>query len=254
MSDLGGKSILIFGCATGIGAGVARRLARDGAILSLADIKTDAVEELAAELRDVGYDVIATGCDVSDEASVNAAVAAVMAERGRLDGAFMNAAAMHLLSNDVDVLSVDMATFDGLMAVNLRGPFLCTRAVLPHMIEAGRGALIYTSSDAAFDDDEVRPSYAMTKRGLNALVHHVAKRWGKSGISANAIAPGAIVTNTIEPGSVAEHYYHAFLAQTRAPRLGTPADIAAMVSLLLSDEGAWINGQIISVNGGRVLR
>ena len=117
----------------------------------------------------------------------------------------------------------------------------------------GGGALLFTSSAAAFAGEPERPSYAMAKSGLGGLVRHLASRWGKEGIRANAVAPGLVLTETIR-ASIDPAFRDMALAVTRSHRLGAPEDIAALVAFLASDDASWINGQIISVDGGAVLR
>ena len=140
--------------------------------------------------------------------------------------------------------------FDRTIAVNLRGHFLCTRLAIPHLSARGGGAIVYTASAAAYIGEPERPSYAIAKSGITALARHVASRWGKEGIRANAIAPGLIMTPAVAAGTMAGHT----LASVPSTRLGLPEDIAAAVAFLLSDDAAWINGQVLSVDGGGTMR
>lgn len=121
------------------------------------------------------------------------------------------------------------------------------------MLARGGGALVYTSSAAAFIGEPERPSYAMAKSGINALMRHVASKWGKKGVRANAVAPGLVITEknqqNLEPS-----FRAMALKVTRSSRLGLPDDIAGMVAFLMSADGEWINGQVISVDGGATLR
>ena len=125
--------------------------------------------------------------------------------------------------------------------------------MIPALLARGGGAIVYTSSAAAFVGEPERPTYAITKAGLNSLVWHVASRWGKEGIRANTVAPGPTVSATVD-SVLPDSYRQEMLATLRSPRLGKPEDVAAMVVLLLSSEGEWVNGQVISVDGGRTLR
>lgn len=148
---------------------------------------------------------------------------------------------------------MDMDVFDHILAVNLRGHVLCTRHAVPALLERGGGSLVYTASAAAFLGEPARPGYAIAKSGIGALVRHVASKWGRDKVRANAVAPGLVVTPTIAAIG-AEEVLERSLRHARSWRLGRPADIAAMVAHLVSDEGQWINGQVISVDGGTVLR
>jgi NAD(P)-dependent dehydrogenase (short-subunit alcohol dehydrogenase family) len=155
--------------------------------------------------------------------------------------------------HDSDAVDVPLEIYDRTLAVNLRGHLLCTRHAMPALLARGGGALVYTSSGAAFMGEPSRVAYAMAKSGLHALLRHVASRWGKQGIRANAVAPGLVMTETVRR-AMSEEACAQVLAITRSPRLGTPEDIAAAVAFLLSDEAEWINGQVISVDGGVTLR
>jgi NAD(P)-dependent dehydrogenase (short-subunit alcohol dehydrogenase family) len=160
---------------------------------------------------------------------------------------------------DSDALEVDLAVFDRTMAVNLRGHLLCTRAVLPHLLKNESSAIVYTSSGSAHDAEPVRPCYAMSKAGLNALMRHVAMRWGREGLTANVLAPGFTVTGEMKVqmaanGSEAEKWAKHFMAETPHTRLGEAEDHAAVAALLLSEDGRWINGSIVDVNGGGLMR
>jgi NAD(P)-dependent dehydrogenase (short-subunit alcohol dehydrogenase family) len=124
---------------------------------------------------------------------------------------------------------------------------------VPALLDRGGGSLVYTVSAAAFLGEPTRPAYAIAKAGLCALVRHVAAKWGRDRIRANGIAPGLVVTPTVAAAGVEEILARS-LRHTKSWRLGDPADIAAMVAHLVSDDGQWINGQVISVDGGSVLR
>lgn len=246
-----GKAILIVGAGTGIGAATARRLVREGARVCVADINLAAARGVAAELGAAAH---AVAIDIADEDAVQAAFADASAWLGRLDGVHVNAADLRVIFEDTDALDLDLAVFDRTLAVNLRGHLLCTRAALPHLLAAGGGALVYTSSGASHAGDGQRPAYAASKSGLNALMRHVATRWGSAGIRANCVAPGFVMTPEMEAGGqVPQALIDGFLARTPSTRVGAADDIAAMVALLLSGDGAWVNGQVIHVNGGSLM-
>lgn len=248
---LQGKAVMIIGAGTGIGAATARRLVREGARVCLADINLPAAKALADEL---GESALAVAVDIADEASVNAAVAAGAAWLGGLDGVHVNAADLRVIFQDSDALSLDLAVFDRTLAVNLRGHLLCTRAALPHLLARGGGAMVYTTSGASHSGEPQRPSYAASKGGLNALMRHVASRWGREGVRANCVAPGFVMTpEMIAGGQVPDKLITAFLSRTPSTRVGQADDIAGVAAMLLSDDGAWINGQVIHVNGGGLM-
>jgi NAD(P)-dependent dehydrogenase (short-subunit alcohol dehydrogenase family) len=252
---LADKAVMIIGGARGIGAGTARRLAVEGARLCIADLDADNAAKVAASIAAAGGSAFAIAADIADEASINTAVASVVERFGGLDGAFVNAADLRIIHQDSDALSEDLAVFDRTIAVNLRGHLLCTRAVLPHLLALGGGALVYTSSAAADIGEPQRPAYASSKSGLHALMRHVASRWGKEGITANCVAPGAMMTpEALASGQIRPEYVEAALARVQNKRVGKVEDIAGVVAMMLSDDGHWINGQVFNINGGAHLR
>jgi NAD(P)-dependent dehydrogenase (short-subunit alcohol dehydrogenase family) len=252
MRRLEGKVLIVAGGGSGIGAAVAQRFAQEGAAVIVGDLNAAAAEAVAAAIVASGGRASGVGCDIADEAAANALVAAAMRDYGGLDGIHVNAADMQAIRSDGDALQLDLAVFDRTLAVNLRGHLLCTRAALPELLKRG-GAIVYTSSGAADMGEPTRLSYAVSKSGLHALMRHVASRWGKQGIRANAVAPGLVITEQLRE-HFPENLRQATLAITRSPRLGASEDIAAMVAMLMSADGEWINGQVIGVDGGAMFR
>jgi NAD(P)-dependent dehydrogenase (short-subunit alcohol dehydrogenase family) len=253
MRGLQGKVAVIAGGGTGIGAATAIRLAEEGVSVVVGDIAIAAALAVAARIAAAGGNAIAMKFDVSDDESVKALVQAAVETYGGLDLMHANAADLSLCLTDSDAVDVELALFDRTIAVNLRGHLLCTRHAIPALLKRGGGAMVYTSSGAAYVGEAKRVSYAVSKSGINALMRHVASRWGKDGIRANAIAPGLVMTDAaLENMPQAEQ--DRIIALGRSPRLGKPADIASTVALLASDDGEWINGQVISVDGGITLR
>lgn len=248
---LRGKRIIVVGSASGIGAETVRRLAEEGAHVCAADINLEGAERTAAS---AGNGSFALPIDIADEASVNACVAQAVERLGGLDGMHVNAADLRIIFQDSDALSVDLAVFDRTIAVNLRGHLLCTRAAIPHLLEAGGGAMLYTSSGSADAGEPERPCYAMSKSGLHALMRHVASRWGKQGITANVVAPGFTMTTELEAsGQIPQSLIDHFLSKGRSNRIGKSQDHAAAAAMLLSEDGRWINGQVLHISGGSLL-
>ena len=253
---LGGRRIIVFGSATGIGAATVKRLTEEGARVCAADINLEGAQRAAEE---AGGEAFAVHVDISDEASVNGAVEAAVGRLGGLDGAHINAADLRVIMQDSDALTVDLAVFDRTIAVNLRGHLLCTRAVLPHLLKNEASAIVYTSSGSSVGAEPTRPSYAMSKAGLNALMRHVAARWGREGVTANVLSPGFTVTGEMKAqmeanANEAEKWARHFMERTPHTRLGESEDHAGVVAMLLSDDGRWINGAVIDVNGGSLMR
>jgi len=252
MTRFAGKVILIAGGGTGIGAGTALRLASEGARVVIGDLSAERAQAVAAKVEAAGGRAIGRAFDVTDESTVAALVAAAVDAFGGLDGLQINVADLVVHRRDTDALDLDLAVFDRVIAVSLRGHLLCTRHALPRLLARGGGAIVYTTSAAAFIGEPKRVSYAMAKSGVHALMRHVATRWGKEGIRANAIAPGMVRTEA--NASAPPERFERALRGTRSRRLGTPEDIAAATALLMSADGEWINGQVLSVDGGATIR
>jgi NAD(P)-dependent dehydrogenase (short-subunit alcohol dehydrogenase family) len=245
---LEGKVIAVAGGCGTIGTGVSRRLAQEGAQVVLGDIDLAAAERLASEIRAAGGRAAPVRLDIADEASIAAFVQAALDQFGGLDGFHANAVALPVDDHD-DVLSTTVGAYDRIMHANSRGYFLCTRHALPPLIARGGGCLLYTSAGAAYSAAPLRAVYAMAKSGVNALMRHVASRYGAQGVRSNAIAPGYIISPerraALDPAVFRER-----AAASKLKQIGGPEDIAAMAALLLSDDGKFITGQVISVDGG----
>jgi NAD(P)-dependent dehydrogenase (short-subunit alcohol dehydrogenase family) len=253
MRGLKGKVAVIAGAATGIGKATAVRLGEEGAHLVLGDINVAGIEAVAAEVNAAGGKAVSAHCDIADDASVKALVHLAVKTYGGLNFMHANAADLKVVLSDTTAVDVPLEVFDRTIAVNLRGHLLCTRHAIPEMLKRGGGAIVYTSSAASYAGEPERVSYAVSKSGVNALMRHVASRWGKEGVRANAIAPGVVITEATATG-IPDEMKQMVLAMSRSTRLGEPKDIAAMVAMLFSDDGEWINGQVIAVDGGVFLR
>ncbi|MCP5165343.1 MAG: SDR family oxidoreductase [Pseudomonadales bacterium] len=252
---LEGKAIIVIGAGSGIGAATVRRLAGEGARVCVADINAAGAKSVAEEVTAAGGEAFPVYIDLADENCVQEAVAIGVERLGGLNGAHINAADLRAIMADSDALGVDLAVFDRTIQVNLRGHLLATRAVLPHLLTGSGGAIVYTTSGACDSAEPVRPSYAASKSGLNALMRHVASRWGRQGITSNCVAPGFTLTPEMEAsGQLTRELLDQMLAQIPGPRLGRPEDIAGVVAMLLSEDGRWINGQVYHVNGGALMR
>lgn len=252
MRGLESKIVVVAGGGA-IGSATVQRLCEGGASVVLGDLDAAHAAEVAARLRAAGSRCIGQALDIADEDSVAALVATAVREFGGLDALHANAADLQVIHRDSDVLDEPLEVFDRTLAVNLRGHWLCTRHAIPELLKRGGGSLVYTSSDAAVMGEAVRPAYAVSKAGIEALMRHVASRWGRQHIRANAVAPGLVRTPAIDVGLTPDMQKQVIQA-TRHWRVGEPKDIAAMVAFLISDEAEWINGQVYSVDGGVLLR
>jgi len=253
MMRLAGKTILVAG-GGGIGAGLAQRYAREGANIVLGDISFDSAAATVEEIISAGGTALAARLDGTDEQSIADAVTLARRSYGGLDGLHVNFASFVDQDQDTGILELPLAAFDETMRVNLRGYYLCTRVALPAIIDRGGGSIIYTSSPAASKGEPTRVAYAVSKAGGHALMRHVASRYGPRGVRANSISPGSVLHARHEAQltpAMKEWLYGLALIKSR---LGRAEDIAAMCALLMSEEGSYVTGQVISVDGGVTMR
>ncbi|OCC24488.1 hypothetical protein MB02_07295 [Croceicoccus estronivorus] len=252
---LEGKVAIVAGASRGIGEVTASRLAAEGAAVVVAapERERDAIDAVVASIRDHGGDAAGAVFDGADDASFAALCDLTINQYGGLDIFHANFADQSLLADDTNILDAAQDILDRTLDVNLKGMARATRHALPHLLARGGGAMIYSSSAAATMGQTVRPFYSMSKAGIGALVRHVANRWGPENIRANAILPGYVMTPAMQV-SVPEEMAAQFQRETPSGRLGRCEDIAAMVAMLGSSDGEWINGQTISVDGGLTMR
>jgi len=252
MSRFSGKVIICAGSATGIGAETAVRLGGEGARVVLGDVNIGGAQQVIDKITAAGGEGLAVEFDIVEPDSVRNLVARAVERFGGLDGMHVNATDRRRNQQDFDVLTTDLEVFDRLISVSLRGHLLCTRFGLPEILKRGGGAIVYTSSDAGKSPANVRMSYGVAKAGLNALMRHVAFRYGRDGIRANTVSPGSTLTDAMVSNTT-EAERAEMLRKMPSTRMGQPRDIAALVAFLLSDEAEWINGQAISINGGSLM-
>ena len=250
MSRLTGRTAIVTGAGVGIGAATSRRLAAEGARVALADVDLAGAEAGAAERRATGGECRAFRFDLADEGSIRALIDGVLEAYGALHVLFNNAADTRpqILENDVAVMDLPLEIWDRTFACNARGTFITIKYALPALIRSGRGAIINTSSGAALAGDVVRTAYAASKAAINALSVYVATQYGKEGVTCNVVSPGMVPTENSranQPEMIASVLRHHM-----SPELGFPDDIAAMVALLASDEGRFVTGQILRIDGG----
>ncbi|MCB2060839.1 MAG: SDR family oxidoreductase [Novosphingobium sp.] len=251
MKRLEDKVILIAG-GGGIGNEMARRYASEGASVVIGDIDAAIATTAARDISEAGGSAIGLELDGSEEDSIAEAVKLTCSRFGGLDGININFTQPNE-GDTLDVLGIPMADWDEVTRVNQRGYVLCTRHALPPMIERGGGSIVYTISDAAYLGMSERVGYSMSKAATTALMRHVARRFGRDGIRANAIAPGLIVHEKVEEMMPAD-FLESSKASTLTGNLGRPSDIAAVAALLMSEDGCHVTGQIINVNGGSLMR
>lgn len=252
MKRLQGKVVVIAGGAGGIGSATSQRMAAEGAHVIVADLNAEQAGQVAEDIRARGGEARATRVDLASEDSIAALFNFALASYGRVNCLHVNAADVAGIGSDLDALDIGLDTWHRSLQINLTGYLLCTRAALPELLRQGGGAIVYTGSGASFYPEKTRVAYGVAKAGIGALMRHVAIRWGKQNIRANVVAPGAILTPPMR--ALPQERQQELLALTNSPRLGDAQDIAAMVAHLFSEDGAWINGQTLSVDGGMTMR
>ncbi len=256
MSTLNGKIALITGAAAGIGYATALRFARDGAHICGWDVSDTRAQEFAAAMQQAGGTGSLHAVNVTDAAAVSAAVARLIAEKGGVDILVNNAgivrdAQLVKVAKDGTITPMKEEAWDAVIDVNLKGVFLATQAVVPHMIQRGGGAILNASSVVGLYGNFGQTNYVATKAGVIGMTKTWSRELGKYGIRVNAVAPGFIATEMVKamPTDVLDKM------KQRAPlgRLGTPEDIANAYAWLASEEASFVNGTVLSVDGGLVM-
>lgn len=255
MAKLEGKVIVVAG-AGGIGSGIANYLADEGATIVVGDLNGDAAQRVAQEIAGRGGIALATVLDGADETSAADIVALAVSRFGGLDGIHINFASLDIArphGKATDVLGQDLDEYDAAMRVNARGYLLCTRAAIPALVRRGGGSIVYTATNSIYNGAADLMGYAMSKAPILPLMRHVATRHGPEGIRANAISPGLIVHEGLE-AVLSEEHLIGYANAAPVKRLGRPRHIAAVSALLMSDDGDFITGQVIAVDGGAFMR
>jgi NAD(P)-dependent dehydrogenase (short-subunit alcohol dehydrogenase family) len=242
------KVIVVTGAARGIGEAYARGLAAEGASVVVSDINAEAGEEVAKRIEADGGTAMFVACDVSSAESAAALTETVTAAYGGIDGLVNNAAIYGDMQFDL-LISVDWDYYRTFMSVNMDGALVMTRAVYPAMRARGGGSIVNQSSTAAY---VYSGFYGLAKVGVNGLTQQLAHELGGMNIRVNAIAPGPTDTQATrtQAGGAAKEMVKSFALK----RMGQPEDMVGACLFLLSDESAWVTGQIIAVDGGQTFR
>ena len=242
------KVAIVTGAAQGIGEAYARALAAEGASVVVADLNEESGNRVAKEIEAAGGTAMFVRTDVSDAESASAMAEAAVAAYGGIDLLVNNAAIYGDMKFDL-LITVDWDYYRKFMGVNLDGALVVTRAVYPHLQSRGGGAIVNQSSTAAW---LYSGFYGLAKAGVNSLTQQLAHELGGMNIRVNAIAPGP--TDTAATRTQAGDAAKELVKGLALKRMGQPEDMVGACLFLLSDESAWMTGQIVNVDGGQVFR
>lgn len=249
---LAGKVAIVTGGGKGIGAHFVRGLAANGARVAAVDIDGAAGEAIARRLCEEGLDVIGIQADVSDAGSVERMTGAVADRFGGIDILVNNAALFTALFPHRPFDELSEETWDKVMAVNVKGPWLCARAAYPFLKASGRGRIINIASDTALNGAIGLAHYVSSKGAVIGFTRALSREVGQYQITVNAIAPGLTASDTAVAGYPAEWFE--CRAQLRSlKRVEVPEDLVGTLVFLASDDSAFMTGQTLAVNGGSVL-
>lgn len=244
---LDGKVAIITGSGSGIGREAANVFASEGARVAVLDYNAEAGRGTVAEITDRGGNAAFFEVNVADRASVDTAVAAVVARWERIDILVNNAG----ITADARLEKMTEDQFDRVIAINLKGVFNCSQSVLPTMIAQGKGKIVNTSSVVGVYGNFGQTNYAATKFGVIGMTKTWAKELGRKGINVNAVAPGFVLTEMV--AKMPENVLTMMRDKTPIGRLGTPHDIALAYLYLASDDSDFVHGSVLSIDGGVVL-
>ena len=249
MKHLEGKRIFVTGAGGALGRASGLMFAREGAAVAVVDISADAAAETQRMIEAEGGVAVAITADVRDEAQVRDAADAAVAALGGLDTLFNNAGVMP--HQDKSFLDGDLDLWHLISSINLDGTMLCSKYVVPYIIEGGGGAVLNMSSFLAvigcsFPQD----GYAASKGAISSLTRSMAVQLGPKGIRVNGMAPGPVLTAHVEQFFPEPEARRVRLERVPLGRFGAPDDVAGLASFLVSDAAAWVTGQVIVIDGG----
>jgi NAD(P)-dependent dehydrogenase (short-subunit alcohol dehydrogenase family) len=252
-----GKVIIVTGAGTGLGLATAQRLAREGARLALVDRDSGALDAAREALTGeaAGAEALAITADVSAEDEVRSAVEQTVGELGRVDGLYNNAG---IEGKQDPIEGYDASQLDKVIDINLKGVLYGMKHVLPHLREQGSGAIVNAASVGGIRAVPNLVAYVASKHAVAGMTRQAAVEYGQHGVSINAIAPGAIMTDMIRGSLIQiggedgwEQAGAEFVSTNPMRRFGQPDEVATLVTFLLSQEAPFINGAIIPIDGGQ---
>ena len=239
-----GRNAVVTGAARGLGRAIALRLAKEGANVSIWDLNESGLRETESLVKALGVEVVVCAGDCANEAFIADAVAKTQSQLGMVHILVNNAA----LSPFRKFPDVTPDLWDELMRINLKGPYLCARALLPDMLTAGWGRIVNIASSAAQTGGSSSVDYAASKGGVIGFTKALAVEHASSGVTVNCVPPGFVDTEGLQESPVV---VEDFASTTPMKRPGRPENIAAAVVFLTSDDADYITGHTLSVNGGR---
>ncbi|MCG6963825.1 MAG: 3-oxoacyl-ACP reductase FabG [Acidobacteria bacterium] len=250
------KVVIVTGAAAGIGRATAQRFAGEGALVAAWDVAEGEAELVLRELEAAGGRALFHKVDVAKVDEVEAATAEVVSRWGRVDVLVNNAGIVRdgqlVKWKDGEVVSrMSDEAWEAVMGVNLRGVFTCTRAVVPHIIAAGGGAILNASSVACLNGNFGQTNYVATKSGVIGMTKTWARELGRYKIRVNAVAPGFVATEIL--AAMPQKVLDGMVAHTPMGRIGDVRDIANAYLWLASDAASWVTGTVLSVDGGLVI-
>ena len=247
--DLSGKVALVTGAGQGMGQAVARRLAAGGAKMVVNDLCAGSAQRTAGELERSGHEAIAVPGDVTSSRDVQRTVASAVERFG----------AVHVLVNNAGILrptrviDIEEEEWDLVVRVNLKGTYLCSRAVLPVMQKQGWGRIVNLSSSAGRSTSTIGGAhYTASKAGVLGFTRHLARESARDGITVNAVCPGLIDTDMVR-STISEEQIAAYVQRFPVGRMGETREVAELVAFLASDRAAYISGASLDINGGALM-
>lgn len=248
MGKLTGKTAIVTGAAKGIGRGIAEAFAREGADVAIADIATsEQAQGVIEAIQQAGHKALYISTDVADEQQVRKMVDTVVGAFGHIDILVNNAG----IFTQALVEDLPVADWDRILNVNLRGTFLCTHFVLPHLLKQGGGRIINIASQLGYIGGVEVAHYCASKGGVIAFTKALAREVATRNVLVNGIAPGPIMTDLLV--SETEEWKSAKLAELPIGRFGEVSEVAPTAVFLASDDASYYVGQILGPNGGDVM-